>query len=575
MRSTLEYLLCMVALLCCVGCAFDEDTADSGPLGPQPLRCDADADCAPYQRTCQYSLCVDGPKDQSVTASVALFPPPDRSDLGPETLNNLRLDLGKRIFLPLHRTQTVNGKVTQDDNEKLGKVQLFFSRQGDIPGRRYTQSTSTDAQGTFSAQLPKGDYTVTLRTEWEDFPEHNTRLRVSDETDGAPVYFYLPPQSDYVRWTGRLVRLDEYNDTHPVPEVTLWAQDTQSSTRSSLATTDENGVFTFFLSSDVEAFQVQLRARTLTDDGSTFAIPTATFPTLYPEYDPTTREQDIPGYELNLGALKPSVPIGGTVVDSDENPVEGARVLALTRLSANNAATEETGPTRAVFEQGSTTDAEGHFSFLFPAYDDVSITAFHHLHGPRLSLAAPTRDLAESTSSDLESMTIQLQRPIPVDFHLEDRLGQRVGYFEVAFELLDSELLSARNYDTQNEEIGGVFSVREEMIRPVELPPAHWDITIVPRADYTAPRYEFTQVIDSSTPMIKRTLPFGVVAGFQFLEPSGAPIRGVTVEIWSTSEEENPTGGARLLGSAQSNASGHANVLLPFFPSRDPKGIDD
>lgn len=566
MRSTMKHLLCLVAVLICVGCGFDNDTADSGsPPGPQPLICETDRDCEAYQRTCQYNLCVDGPKDQVVTASVAVFPPPDRSDLAPQTLQNQTLELHERISLPVHRTRTVNGKVSQQGKDKPGRVQVFFSRQGDISGRRYTQNATTDAQGNFSVQLPQGDYTVTLRTEWEDFPEHNTTLSVSDDTDGTPIYFYLPPESSYVRWTGRLVRLDEHNDTHPVPEVTLWAQDTQSSARSSLSVTDENGVFTFFLSRSVEAFQIQVRPRTLVDAGRTFSIPSATFPTFYPEYGEDGTEQDIPGYELNLGALKPSVRVAGIVLDAYAAPVAGARVFAQTRLSENNAVIDESGPIRATIEQGGTTDADGHFSFLFPAYNDVSITAFDNQYGLRLSDAF-MHHLSDTNSNDLQNMTLQLRDPIRVDFRVADGLGRLLKYFEISFELVDSDMLSARNYDARNEEIGGVFSVREEMIRPVELPPAHWNVTIVPRADYTVPRYDFTTLIDERNSQLDITLPLGIAAGFQVEDSSGAPIRGATVEVWSSDDTNVKGDGPRLLGSAQSDADGYANVLLPFFP---------
>src|SRR5690625_5458831 len=70
-----------------------------------------------------------------------------------------------------------------------------------------------------------------------------------------------------------------------------------------MAITDENGVFTFYLAKSVTAFQMQSRARNVTDNGETYAIPAATFPTFYVEYPDDVSTQDIPGYELNLGKL--------------------------------------------------------------------------------------------------------------------------------------------------------------------------------------------------------------------------------------------------------------------------------
>lgn len=566
MRTAIALMITLASLLLATACAFDNSEAhEAPPTAPQPMICDTDADCASADRNCQHGLCVDGPKGAEVRLSAAILPPPDRTALSPLTINQQDFPLDERIHVALRRTRSVNGKVTQPGREKLGKVQIFFSRQSDIPGRRYTNSTSTDAQGNFAIQLPEGDYTVTLRTEWEDFPEHNTTLRVKDNTEGAMVYFDLPREDHYMRWTGRLVRLDQKNDTHPVQDVILWAQDTQSSARSSMATTDENGVFTFYLAKSVTAFQMQSRARNVTDNGETYAIPAATFPTFYVEYPDDVSTQDIPGYELNLGKLQPSKRIAGIVVDPYDEPVAGARVFAQTRVLENNDLDFDGGPTRATIEHSEITDESGAFSFLFPPYSGVSLTAFDNQYGPRLTDARDVLNLSNPDINDDSSIVLKLRAPTEVSFDVRDAQEQPINYFEVNFELIDSDRLSARQYDARSEEFGGMFSIREEMIRQVELPKALWNITIVPRADYTLPRFWFTQALDEKTSTVQAFLPHGVVAAFQVDDDQGQPVRGATVELWAEELISNKRSTPLLLGTGQSDASGRANVLIPYL----------
>lgn len=566
MRTAINSLVSFWCILLLLGCSWDNSVShDTPPPTPQFLTCDIDADCDAYNRNCQHGLCVDGPKGAEVRVSAAIFPPPDHTALGPLTLNQQSFSLDERIHVALGRTLSVNGKVSQLGKEKLGKVQLFFSRQDDLSGRRYTNNASTDAQGNFSIQLPEGDYTVTLRTEWEDFPEHNTTLHVSQDLEGSLVYFDLPRESDYVRWTGRLVRLDENNDTHPVSDVTLWAQDTHSTARSSLGVSDENGVFTFYLAKSVESFQIQLRQRTVTQAGRMYAIPSSTFPTLEAEYGEESGAQEIPGYELNLGRIKPSVRISGIVLDHKSQPVSGARVFAQTRVSESNDLVFEGGPTRATIDHSETTDLDGRFSFLFPPYDGISITAFDNQYGPQLSDARRILNLGTDDPISNSEIELQLKAPIPVTFDIRDAFEQPVEYFEATFDLVDSELLSSRHYDARTEEFGGVFSVRDEMIRGIELPAAYWNITIAPRADYTLPRFWFTQELTEESSTIHAYLPHGVVAGFLVQDDQGQPVRGATVELWAEDTFDAKRSTPLLLGTAQSDAKGHANVLIPYL----------
>src|SRR5699024_6069551 len=116
--------------------------------------------------------------------------------------------------------------------------------------------------------------------------------------------------------------------------------------------------------------------------------------------------QQIPGYELVIGQLKPSVNVTGTVVDSDAHPVAGARVLAQTRIPSGELEIEDASPTRSALEQVAVSDENGTFEFLFPPYPEASITAFDNHLGPRLSDPDRSVDLVSAGSSDAEGLEL-------------------------------------------------------------------------------------------------------------------------------------------------------------------------
>lgn len=567
MRSTLTAFTSLLALLLLIGCSLDNArTDDTAPPPPEAWTCDDDNDCESYGRNCQHGLCVDGPKHAQVSVSAAIFPPPDRSSMSPLTFNHEDLSLDEPTTITLPRVRSINGEVSQPGKSQVGRVQIFFSRQGDISGRRFTANATTDEQGNFSTQLPDGEYTVTLRTASESFPEFTTRLNVREDKEGSMVYFDLPAEDTYVRWTGRLVRLDDANDTHAVPDVTLWAQDTQSSSRSSMAVSGENGEFTFYMSKDVQNFQIQLRARNVKHGEHTYAIPASSFPTFEAAYDEDGTTQEIPGYELNIGRILPSKEISGTVYDHHGNTVAGARVLARARVSTGEHGDESSGgsdgPQRSTIEHSEATDADGRFTFRFPPYENIALTAFDNQQGPQVSDAHHTLDLSAEDEDAGRDLSLTLKPSLPLTFDVRDTMDQPVQYFEAAFELQDSEELSARNYDAHSEEIGGVFSIRKEMLGEVKVPAGSWRITIAPRVDLTLPRsWSYLRLNEGNT-TVEATIPPGVGAGFIIEDEQGESVRGATVELWLESKDGDAP---RLLGTAQSDAEGRATVLLPFI----------
>lgn len=576
MRSTINNLLSVaLVLIGLIGCSLDtERTQNPPPHSIEPLLCETDSDCDVYDRNCQHGLCVDGPKDAFVRLSATILPPPDRSALSQQSIRDVATDLVEPITISLQRNVSVVGTISQRGKPSPGRVQMFFSRNGDVPGRRFTNNTTSDDQGRFDVQLPKGEYSVSLRTESEAFPEHNTTLRVNEKTEGSMVHFELPPETDFVRWTGRLVRLDENHVTHAVPSVTLWAQDTESSMRSSMAVNDENGVFSFYMSRSVKSFQIQIRSRVIEDNGQHYAIPSSTFPPIRAEYEVGDADempdapppQQIPGYELVIGQLKPSVKVTGMVVDSDAHPVVGARVLAQTRIPSGDLEFEDASPTRSALEQVAISDEDGTFEFLFPPYPEVSITAFDNQLGPRLSDPHRTVDLISAESNDISGIELIVRQSMRVDFDVRDAAGQPVDYFDATFELQDSAELSARNYDARSEELGGSHAVRPDSPNAVRVPEGQWNVTIAPRVDLTLPKFRFVQHLTRESPTVEATLPLGIAAAFHIEDDLGERVRGATVELWLETKDDAGRLSSRMLGSAQSDADGRATVLIPYLP---------
>lgn len=568
MRPTINILISFLFVLAAFGCSLDAKRSQTPPPhAVEPLLCESDRACESYGRNCQHGLCVDGPKDATMRLSATILPPPDRTSLSQLSARNSITQLDEAITIPLKRTVSVIGTIVQRGKASPGRVQMFFSRNGDVPGRRYTNNTTSDDQGRFDVQLPTGDYSVALRTESEAFPEHNTELRVDEKTEGSMVNFDLPAETDYVRWTGRLVRLDEDHVTHAVPDVTLWAQDTHSSARSSLAVNDQNGVFSFYMPRSVKSFQVQIRSRVIEHDGQSYAIPSSTFPVIHAEYDDDSgAPQQLPGYELVIGQLKPSVKVAGTVIDADGHPVAGARVLAQTRIPTVDLEMQDASPTRSALQQNAVSDENGYFEFLFPPYPEVSITAFDNQYGPRLSEAERTLDLVSAGPNGAKGIELRVRQSMRIDFDIRDASGQIVDYFDAAFDLQDSAELSSRNYDARSEELGGTYAVHPDNTNAVRIPEGQWNVTITPRVDLTLPRFRFSQHLDRQSPTLKATLPQGVVAAFNIEDDLGEVVRGATVELWLETEDEAGRSSAQMLGSAQSDADGRATVLIPHIP---------
>lgn len=569
MRSLLKILSFNVVLCALFGCmATFDNLPPPAPLHPIP--CVTDADCSVYGRNCQHQICVDGPKKAQARLSIVVHPPAERQDLAPRTWRDQQIRFSDPHYFSLAPLVSVQGVVSQKGHSGPLRVQLFFSRQGDVAGRRFTQSLASDDNGNFATLLPEGDYTVSIHTEWEDFPEHITTMHVSRENQSGMTYVDLPANNEFIRWTGRLIRLDNDLATRPVEGVTIWAMDTNSSLQSSLAVTNENGVFSVYLHKSVTEFRMYLRARAVTDGGEHFLIPATTFsPLLAPSLPDDAQSSEIPGYELLLGVLQPSVRVSGIVLDSENLPVAGARVMAQARLNPMGEDSELSVPERATLEARTTTELDGSYTLLFPEQPDVRLTAFAPDRPSKISDQTNILNLIALNGQDSGPHLIRLSPPAELELTVTDASGHTVDDYEARFSLEDSEYLSARNFDASVEEFSLIYLSHARQRAHMLVSEGLWHLNVRPREDLTLPNAWVSASVSKDQNSLHVTIPRGVAARLVLHDEAGEPLRGATVELWQEFSSEGLTKASepRMLGTAQTNAMGETTILAPY--SRD------
>lgn len=570
MYRSIASLRILLLVLLLFGC--NDTSAGSGTaVTPHwlPMVCEEEVDCEETGRNCQHGLCVDGPKDVELRLSASIQPPPDRTDLSPLTYRDVKFSTTNPITMSMPRLVSVHGEVIQERTESTRPLQLYFSRRDDIPGRAFSTSTTTDALGQFSVQLPVGSYTVSMRTESEDVPEHSSKIDIREETEGSMIHLKFPSTSSYIRWSGRLVRLDENRVTVPIEDVSIYATDSISRERSSTATTDKNGNFSFYLSRTASAFEVQIRGTIIEAEGQTFHIPTMSFsPTKVVLDEDAGNTQQLPGFEILLDKLQPDVTIRGTVVDTHGERVAGARVMAQARAKEDNetlllkSTQSFLSPARATFSERATSDENGEFELHFPPMSEVRLTAVDTTNMLRVS--SPDKPF-ELTKDDRE-VEIILQDPLSIDFNVTDALGHLVENFDIFVKLQDSTTLSPRDYDTSSSLFDGTYQFQEGRANILQLPSALWQIGIVPRTDLTLPRVWVSYLLTAGEQTVTAHIPQGIAVAFIVEDDKGLPIRDASIELWEENLDTS-VNTTQLLGTAQSDTDGRAVIIMPYIPN--------
>lgn len=567
MYAKLITLCALLATLVLTGCpGSNEAAADKAPTA---IRCDQNADCPKHLDSCQHNLCVDGKGiTDPIRVSAHIYPPSDRPELAPLSLSNVDLDTQAPLVVSLDDMVTVNGRLQNAARETVsGIFTLFFTRQDDIAGRRYMATVTTDESGSFSAQLPAGVYSVSISDTQSDLPDASSTLTVDAGNQGRPVYLSAPQPEDFIRWSGRLTRLNAQLETRPIADVTIWASSQEGTSQSTQSTTDENGRFSFYLHRSIDKFRVHVRGKMIADDQSVYLVPSTSTDVFEADLNGSESNLDIPGSEVILGHLQPASLFRGIVLDEQDRPVSNARILAQNRntLPWDD---EIIGATmRSTLEARATTNEEGEFEIYFPPTEEVHLTAFSGEDD--ILITDPERTLSLYPGSDGPGAPILLRatRGHTIDFEVLSSRELPVENYEARLELVNSDLLSARHFDASIDEFGRAFSMNiHQDARTPRMRRGVWRISITPTLDSNLPMWSTTrQILSEEQKQLTIVLPQGVAGRFQILDPSGEPIRGASVDIFIDFGDSD----IRRVGTAQSNSEGNASMVLPFLPTAD------
>lgn len=565
-RISLTLLLCLLTF----GCPNDSGMGGHAEA-PTRQSCETAADCEAWHGVCQHNICVDGPeRPGAMEVSVVVYPPADRPDIAHLTIENVDLDLATPVEIQLPQTVAVNGAL-QDTrgNAVQGRWSLFFSKNDDLPGSRYSNATYTDDNGTFALQLPEGSYTVTLIDSSSELPEHVEHIEVSKRNEGQPLYLTAPGSDAYIRWTGRLTRYNHDWETRPVEDVVIWAS-SDDGTQSTLATTSEDGLFAFYLDRKTTRFRLHVRGKTIQTNGAVFVIPSTTTHAYEVDIHAEASAMEIPG-EVTLGQLPEAVLVQGVAHDANGYLVPRARILAHARLDDEifGEGDESTGgASRATIEVRTEADDDGAFSFYFPSLENVQLTGF----SAEGAIALSNPELLIHTFLGDEGIAgphvLVLSEGLPFNIHVQSAKGAPVADYDASLTLIDSPLLSPRLYNASIGEFSSAFSFFRDNLPSAMSPqlavrPGTWRLTITPSVSLNFPNWTRDLTIeDWRVEDLDITLPAGVATRFHVYDADGAPLRNASVEIHLRGE--NAATELRRVAQAITDSDGGVSLLLPY-----------
>jgi hypothetical protein len=312
----------------------------------------------------------------------------------------------------------------------------------------------------------------------------------------------------------------------------------------------------------VDASGQLLSVATITDAGGVFNLQLPPGPPSYllqigPDPEAKATDPAIPAFPLqgpyagtvpalgDLGALAASATLAGTVVDTRQQPIAAARVLALSL-----------DPTGWVISRQVVTDASGSFSLMVRA-------------GNYAVQAAPDVDPALPAVSD--EIRVTLPAPALAPIVCPDKSqgkgtvtrpdGQRVGAgYQINALRLPDRLVGARTPRATSTDAAGSFTIVGDggRYRLEVLPPS---ATGLPRKIVSLELGGAGQV--SQFPTLQLSAPLTVV-GTVSRATSQTAVVGATVDFFASDAS-----GTRsvLIGSALSDAQGRYRAVLPDVPT--------
>ena len=567
MRRRLTQLLSSLTLLAAVGCSGVPPQVSVDDKFVE--ECISDIDCA-SALNCQYGLCVSGPQARDLTLSFRLVPPAERSDLSPVVYRHVPVTTGSHYGnWQLQAQQNVFGTVTIGDANEPIRATIYFSPTEGISGTLNTQSITSGNEGNFNALLPAGAYDVSIIPERDDIPEFKTFVEALPHA--APILFHLPDPREYVRWSGRLVRLDAGLYTRPLPGVRIWALPTDNSGQSTISTTDDEGNFAVWLHRDVSEFRFQTRGTHVIDShtGEDLILPTSTFSsiTINPDEIDDAPQQIIPGELLIMQHVAEAIPVTGRLLDANGAPLADAQITATGRISYNPTSTGITTE-RATLLSRATSDKSGAFTLQLLPGVSYLITAAGWQDDVYLSRA---QTLVVTTSAPPPTLDVQMDEFTlrPIEVTIDDAFLDSPVELEITTTMLATQTTALRDYDLPTDLLSAAhYYTQDEGTAPYTLPLMNgtWNLTFRAQNRRALPTTQVTWEVGRREDDVAHfTFPPGVVIAGKITDDAGVPVGGARLEAW----REDPNQPPQLVGSSTSWSDGEVRTVIPWLQQEE------
>lgn len=565
MRRTITRFIATILPLVALSCGPDSDPS---PNAEMPRECETSRHCETGLQ-CQHNICIQGPKSAAMNVSVVVYPPSERSELSRITYRNVALDTATYYGnWQLQAQQSVAGRVSIGPAREDTRATIYFVSTEGIAATRYAHGTMTDNTGRFATVLPPGAYDVSIVTEREDIPEFKTHIDALP--NASPLDFVLPDVTEYVRWSGRLVRIDDRATTRPLAGVRVWAVPVDNSGQSTVSVTDNEGAFAVYLPRTAREFRFQIRSTTLVGDSDEeLLIPNSTFQTftLDTEEIPPGAHMVIPGELLILDPLYPTIEIRGYVADTYGKPVANATVMATGQRTEPSGGETTAGVSvgRSTLTTRATSAKDGNFVLRIQPGLHYRFTASSMEEGVHLSAAVERYIAPTSTDVVPIALTMDAFRPQPVKINADPAFSGPIPV-ELSAAMRSSTTADVADYSMASGWIGSIHQ-RSTIDEPfdVALMAGSWRFSIRSTERLGLPAMTVTRdlppiPLSSKEPLVFTFPPAIVIAG-RVVNESGSPVAGAFVEIWQEGEE----GGPQLLGSATSYGDGEVRIVLPWI----------
>jgi hypothetical protein len=474
----------------------------------------------------------------ALTSVAAEVQPGSDSSFGLHQSGNVNLGASVEQDFTLSPAFTASGQVIQLQTAggalpvALATV-IFTDHVRPIPDRVQQITTRTDANGTFSARLPVGQWDVLVQP---PAPLPPYRLPLPFSTSSALPPLTLPSVSSLVTVQGSV--------TAPgaaLAGATVAAVDATGNALSSSATVAADGGYSLVLPPGTTSYFLEVGASSLADGGTAAAdggVVGSDVATL-PNYD------KLPGVPDVVLSLPPVANLTGTVADSGGTPLGGVMVFA-----------RSTAAEPWTFARSTVTDSTGAFSLQVRAGNYV-IEAV-----PAAGVSDPAISPIQTVDVPAAGTTVRLICPRSKLTHsllilLPNGKPAGANYQITATRQTDALLVTRTATTIPTDPTGGSLITGD---------PGTYNVLVTAPAGTGLPRRYTQLVLDpadapNDVGVIQLDSALTVVGTVHGIPAGGrdGPIQGATVSFFGL----DPFGDSLLLGSASTDSNGHYSVVLP------------